>query len=295
MRLGKAGGLVKGAFLAQDLGAKLDHVVRGVLGAQNAVHFLHHPFVAAGDIQDGKGDEQAVSGRVDERRGGLEGAAQIGLALRAQGFGRAAYAGDLGRDGIARRVVGAHRGGGIGDADALDRPRLVGRHALPLDRWASRTRRGPGPRHRSRCPGCGPRRALAHLVHQLDGLFAVAKFGHPGLHRHRDGRAGLDRVQAIGIAQPDQLGDVIQVADTAVGAQRPGRLVLDAGGDLGAVGLVPGVGALDDAAGAAGVVVQFLAQALLVALKDGLARDVGRVLKAARWKSCWWAGRRPRS
>ncbi len=49
---------------------------------------------------------------------------------------------------------------------------------------------------------------------------------------------------------------------------------------LGAIGLVPGVGALDDAAGAAVVVVEFFAQALLVPFEDGLASDLGCALKA---------------
>ena len=59
-----------------------------------------------------------------------------------------------------------------------------------------------------------------------------------------------------------------------------------------AVGLVPGVGALDDAAGAAGMVVEFLAQALLVPFKDGLAGDLGRPFKpSAREVACRQAAR----
>ncbi len=49
---------------------------------------------------------------------------------------------------------------------------------------------------------------------------------------------------------------------------------------LGAVWLVPGVGTLDDTARAARMVVELLAQALLVAVKDGLTCDVGRLFEA---------------
>ena len=98
------------------------------------LHFFDHAFIAAGDIQNGKGDEQAVPAGVDEGCGCLEGAAQAGLALVAEGILLAAHAQDLGGDGVASGMIGAHGGGGVGDADALDRARFVGRHGLAFDR-----------------------------------------------------------------------------------------------------------------------------------------------------------------
>ena len=115
------------------------------------------------------------------------------------------------------------------------------------------------------------------------------------LHGHGDGAAGLDGVHADVVAQPGQLGDGVQVVDAAVGAEGPDGLVLHAGDDLAAVGVADGVGALDDAARAAGVVVDLLAQARLVALEDRLAGDLGGALEAPARRSCGWAGRRPRS
>ncbi len=222
MDLGKAGRLVEGPLLAQDLGAKFDHVVPRVVGTQHAVHLVNHPLEATLDVQDGEGDEQAVAGGVDEGGGGLEGAAQIGLALRAQGIGFAAYTQDLRGDGVASGMVGAHGGGGVGDADALHSARLVSRHALALDHRAARHAQDPGGTVGAGAQDAAHGRALAHLVHQLDGLLAVTEFGQPTLHSHRQRGSGFDGVQAILVAQPYHLSHVVQVTDAAVGAQGPG-------------------------------------------------------------------------
>jgi len=114
---------------------------------------------------------------------------------------------------------------------------------------------------------------------QLDRPLAVAKGSHARLHGYRQGGTGLDGVQPVEVAQAYHLGDVVEVVDLAIGAQRPVRLVLDARGDLGTVLGIPGVRALDDAAWAAGMVIDLLAFARLDALKDRLAGDLGSAIK----------------
>ncbi len=90
----------------------------------------------------------------------------------------------------------------------------------------------------------------------------------------------------------NHLGDVIQAVDAAVGAQGPVGLVLHAGDMFRAVGFVPGVRALDDAPGTAGMVVEFLAQTLLVPFKDRFAGDLGRPFKpSVRKVACRQAAR----
>jgi len=83
--LGDAGCLIESPLLTQDPRTDLDHVVCLPVGAQDAVTFLDHPLVAAGDVQNGKGDEQAVARRIDKRSGCLERAAERGFAFWTKG------------------------------------------------------------------------------------------------------------------------------------------------------------------------------------------------------------------
>lgn len=71
-----------------------------------------------------------------------------------------------------------------------------------------------------------------------------------------------------------------EVVDTAIGAEGPVGFVLQAGNVLAAVLLVPCIGALDDAARTAGVVVDFFALALFDPIEDRLAGDLGGAFEA---------------
>ncbi len=113
-------------------------------------------------------------------------------------------------------MVGAHRGGGVGNADALDCSWFVGWHALPLDHWAAHDAQDVSSSISAVTQDAAQRCPLAHFVHQFDGLLTVAEFGQSGLHGHRDSGASLYGVQAIGVAQSDQFGDFVQVVNAAV-------------------------------------------------------------------------------
>jgi hypothetical protein len=65
-----------------------------------------------------------------------------------------------------------------------------------------------------------------------------------------------------------------------VGAQGPIRLVLDARGGLAAVGLEPGVRALDDAARAASMVIDLLAWCVACCPQISLPSNPGRALES---------------
>ncbi len=249
--------------------------------AEDPIDFLHHAFVPAGDVQNGKSDKEAVAGGINEGGGLLESAAQIGFG----GFGLqrvrlAANAKDLRRDGVAGSVIGPHRGGCIGDTDALDGARLVGRHPLALDRRDTRVAKGFG--HKGRAAAQNPAQGgpLAHLLNQADGPLGIAERQDAGVHRHADADAGLNGIHAVSVAELHHLADGIQVVNAAVGAQRPVGFVLHTGGDFVALLVVERVGALDNAAGATGMVVELLAQPAAVGLKDRFAGNAGRALKA---------------
>jgi hypothetical protein len=56
------------------------------VGAQDAVTFLDHPLEAAGDVQNGKGDEKTVTRRINKRSGCLERSAEGSLAFGTKGL-----------------------------------------------------------------------------------------------------------------------------------------------------------------------------------------------------------------
>ena len=56
---------------------------------------------------------------------------------------------------------------------------------------------------------------------QFDRAFAVAELDHSGLHRDSDSGAGLDGIQAVVIAQPNHLRNIVQIVNAAVCPQSP--------------------------------------------------------------------------
>ncbi len=280
VHLGEAGRPVEGQLLVQDLLADARHVVPRPVGAQHAVALLHQTLEALRDIEDREGDEQAVPRGVNERRRLLEGPHHVRL-IPVELIQVPATCQNLRGDGVARGVVGPHGADGVRHPDALDPAGLIGRHSLALHRGRALIAESVGRELRALAHDVPQRRALADvLVQPLDRCLAVAERRQPGVHRHGDGVAGLDGVQPQVVAQPGQLGHRVQIVDAAVSAHRPRRLILDAGDDLLTVLVVPRVRALDHAAGVAGVVVEFLAQPLLVPLEDRLARGGRRALEA---------------
>ncbi len=277
-----AGGFVEGTFYLQHFGAVSHHIIRSPVGAQHAVALLDEAFKAAGDVEDGEGDEQTVAGGVNEGGRGLESAAEGGFALRAERILLAADAQNFGADGVTSGVVSAHGGGGVGDANALHGARLISGHGLAFDgghaAHAQQFARHFGPAAQHLAGG----RAFAHLVNELNGALAVAEGDHPAFHRHAQGHAGFNGVQTVSVAQVHHRGDVVQIFHAQIGAQSPGGFVLDAGGAFALIGVEEGVGALDDAAGGTGVVVHLFAGALFVGFKDGFASGLGGAVKASR-------------
>jgi len=178
-------------------------------------------------------------------------------------------------------VISAHGGCGIGDANAAHGTRFIGGHGLPLDGWnAGHSINTPGG-FRPGAQDAPKRGALAHLVDQGNGALGIAKGNHTGFHCHGNCAACFNGVQSVGIAEIDHLADEVQVINAAVGAQRPVGFIFHTGGNRLACIIKHGVGALDDAAGAASMVVDFLAQALLVGLKNRFTGNLGSAFKAS--------------
>jgi hypothetical protein len=59
---------------------------------------------------------------------------------------------------------------------------------------------------------------------------AVAEFEHTRFHGHTEGHRNFDGIKPRSSSIMIGLGDVIEIVDTAVGAQRPDGLILKARG-----------------------------------------------------------------
>ena len=150
-------------------------------------------------------------------------------------------------------MVGAHGARGVGHADALDRPRVVGRHGLALDDGDPLDAEDPAGHAGAVAQDAAQGGALAHFLDEIDGRLGVPEVAKPGLHGHPDGRAHLDGVQAEVVIQTIHHGDGVEVVDAAVGAVGPDRLVLGLLGQVMAVLVVVDPRAPDDAAPVAAV------------------------------------------
>jgi hypothetical protein len=90
---------------------------------------------------------------------------------------------------------------------------------LALDHRHAGDAQDSGRSGRTGAQNAAHRRTLADLVHQFDGRVGVAKLGQAALHGHRQRRAGLNGVQAVAVAQADQLSGHVQAVDATIGAQ----------------------------------------------------------------------------
>ena len=135
-------------------------------------------------------------------------------------------------------MAGAAIAGGVADAHTLESARVIGRDGLALDRhgnlWVTECDGGAG---------CAPGQLVADALAQRDlaGDLSHASVVAPlqrtvavgiallaGFHIGAQHVAEFDGVHAVVVALVDDVGDGSDVVVAAVGAQRPGRLVLEA-------------------------------------------------------------------
>ena len=191
--------------------------------------------------------------RVEHRRRDLQVLRQLRLALGLERVDRAAHREDVRGDRVAGGVVGAHRGRRVGDADALDRARVVGRKRLVLDDRDVRDaeldagRLGAVPQDAKLAVG------IEAGLERHECALGVAELQRARSHVDAHRGAHLDRVEAEVAARAVELGDTVEVTDAAVGAERPCGLVLRTLGLVVAVLVEPVARALDDAAAVAAV------------------------------------------
>ena len=123
--------------------------------------------------------------------------------------------------------------------------------------------------------------ALGDLLQEVHGGGRVAPVHAARVHQDGDRRAGLDRVEPDLVAEPVELGDLVEGLDRAGGTQQRERLELERARLVVAVLVVDDVRALHDAAGHA---VVHAAAALVEALHDPRAverLDVGALALGA--------------
>ena len=277
---GKAGCLVEFPLHPDDLPTDPAHIIRSPLSAQHPAALLHHSLQAGGYIQDGEGDEQAVAAGINEGGGILEIARHIRL-FNDELIYLAAHPQHLRRDGVPGGVVGPHGGDGIGDADPLDGSWVVGRHGLTLDRGAAHHAEDPRRSRRTVAEYIPQWGALTDLMHQFDGFLPIAEVGQPRLHSDADGYPRLNGVQAVVVAEMNQLAGDVQVVDATVGPKGPDRLILLDGDQLAAIRVGIDVGTPDDTSRAASVAGRAHPTPLLTRLVDRLPTDPGRSLEAS--------------
>ncbi len=276
--LREPGGTIERELHIDHLFTDPPNIIRVPISTKDTVALFDHPLEPGRDIEDGKRDEQAVTGGVDERGRVLEVARHLYLVC-VERVNLTGDSQDLRGDRIAGGVVGPHRADRVRYPDSLDRTGLVGGHVLSLDGWDTGDAERPTGHDRAIPQYSSEGGSLTDLFHEFDRSFPVAKRGKPTVHRHGERSTDLDRVQTVIVAQLVQLGDRVQVVDPAVCAERPVGFVLDARGVLAPIGAVPGVRALNYAAGRAGVVVELLSGALFVPREDRLTSDLCRSLE----------------
>lgn len=200
-----------------------------------------------GGIGGGHPGEDAHAEAVEDRHHPLAGAGGFRLSLRRQGI----EAGQA--DGVPGGVVPAHRGGGAGDARALERAGIVARKGLPLHRGDA-----PDPVEPAEARGAlshldAEGRSRRHLAHEVQRPPAVPEGQQSRLDGHAHGGSGLHRVQPGVVAQPVDGRDDVDVPDAEVGAVQGDGFVFHAGGEVRAVRPVVDAGAGDGAARLTGV------------------------------------------
>ncbi len=171
----------------------------------------------------------------------LESLDQLALAVPLQRVGLQGLEGhdvELGRRRVGPQVARAAVAGGVGDAHAFDATRVVGRDGLALDRVrqfgkaeaGGQARRAFGQRIADALAVGDHRRQLDHPVIVSPGQrrVTIEAVLLRDLHVGREGVAQLDRVHAIVVALVNHLDHRVDVVMAGVGAQRPGRLILDA-------------------------------------------------------------------
>src|SRR6266567_346724 len=214
--LGEARLDVELPFGLQDMLAEVGDVVAGQADSEPRVDHVDQGRQALGDVQGRESNEDAHPGRVDSRGRDLEVPGELDLAVLLERIDMAADVEDVGGDGVAGGVVGAHGAGSIRYADPLDRAGIVGRNPLVFYHRYPGDAEGLADRAGAAAENAAKRGPRADVVHE-----AVGKC------------------------------DVVQVIDAAVGAQPPDGLVLEAGGHVLPFLVGVDLGALDDAAGVA--------------------------------------------
>ena len=121
--------------------------------------------------------------------------------------------------------------------------------------------------------------SLAHLFHQVCGCLCISELGDACLHGHCNGGSHLNGIQTVIIIKAVQLGNGIQVVNTAISAVGPDGLVFRLLGDVMAILIHIDAGALDNAASVTPMCSTATARCLCFCL--GLATDLFAPVKTA--------------